>query len=128
MKKSDIQIFLAHASEDKKEIIKLYNLLKQAGYAPWLDEKNLIPGQVWEDEILKAIRESQIFLACLSSRAVTKRGYIQKELKIAKEDVEVALFNGEVMGMLLEKMPRLSREFSELMRNRRNATAQISDK
>ena len=43
---------------------------------------------------------------------------------IADEDVEVALLNAEIMGKLLQKVPRLSREFSELIRNRRNATAQ----
>lgn len=43
---------------------------------------------------------------------------------IAVEDVEVALLDAEVVGMLLEKMPRLAREFSELMRNRRNAAKQ----
>lgn len=40
---------------------------------------------------------------------------------LAVEDVEVALLDAEVVGMLLEKMPRLAREFSEMMRNRRNA-------
>ncbi len=34
MKKSEIQIFLAHASEDKPAVLALYNRLKQAGYNP----------------------------------------------------------------------------------------------
>ena len=82
-KKSEIQIFLAHASEDKPAVLALYNRLKQAGYKPWLDKKDLIPGQIWRDEIPKAIKASQIFLACLSAKSANKQGYIQRELRIA---------------------------------------------
>ncbi|MDT3673052.1 SUMF1/EgtB/PvdO family nonheme iron enzyme [Microcystis wesenbergii] len=83
MKKSDIQIFLAHASEDKPAVLALHERLKQAGYKPWLDKKDLIPGQIWRDEIPKAIKASQIFLACLSAKSANKQGYIQRELRIA---------------------------------------------
>ncbi|MFY7931729.1 MAG: SUMF1/EgtB/PvdO family nonheme iron enzyme [Microcystis aeruginosa] len=83
MKKSEIQIFLAHASEDKPAVLALYDRLKQAGYKPWLDKKDLIPGQNWRDEIPKAIKASQIFLACLSGKSANKQGYIQRELRIA---------------------------------------------
>ncbi|MCA2691609.1 SUMF1/EgtB/PvdO family nonheme iron enzyme [Microcystis sp. M034S2] len=83
MKKSEIQIFLAHASEDKPAVLALFNRLKQAGYKPWLDKKDLIPGQIWRDEIPKAIKASQIFLACLSGKSANKQGYIQRELRIA---------------------------------------------
>jgi formylglycine-generating enzyme required for sulfatase activity len=74
---------LAHASEDKPAVLALYNRLKQAGYKPWLDKKDLIPGQIWRDEIPKAIKASQIFLACLSGKSANKQGYIQRELRIA---------------------------------------------
>jgi formylglycine-generating enzyme required for sulfatase activity len=83
MKKSEIQIFLAHASEDKPAVLALHERLKQAGYKPWLDEKDLIPGQIGRDEIPKAIEASQIFLACLSGKSANKQGYIQRELRIA---------------------------------------------
>jgi formylglycine-generating enzyme required for sulfatase activity len=48
-----------------------------------LDKKDLIPGQIWRDEIPKAIKASQIFLACLSAKSANKQGYIQRELRIA---------------------------------------------
>ncbi|NEZ65135.1 TIR domain-containing protein [Leptolyngbyaceae cyanobacterium CCMR0082] len=77
------RIFLAHASEDKPIMRHLYESLKQRGYHPWLDEKDLIPGQEWRVEIPKVIRNSSIFVACLSSRSVTKDGYIQREFRMA---------------------------------------------
>ena len=78
-----IQLFLAHASEDKTTVLGLYERLKAKGYKPWVDKKNLIPGQNWRDEIPKAIRKSQLFIACLSSRFVSKQGYVQKEFRLA---------------------------------------------
>jgi formylglycine-generating enzyme required for sulfatase activity len=83
MKKSEIQIFLAHASEDKPAVLVLHERLKQAGYKPWLDKKDLIPGQNWRSVIPKAIADSQLFIACLSQRSIAKQGFVQREFKMA---------------------------------------------
>jgi len=42
-----------------------------------------LPGMRWEPAIRRAIRESEFFLALLSEKSVTKRGYVQKERKDA---------------------------------------------
>lgn len=78
-----VRIFLAHAKEDKDAVIQLYDRLQQQGYKPWLDKKDLLGGQLWDDEIKKAIDSSDIFIACLSNRSVEKRGYVQKEFRMA---------------------------------------------
>ena len=78
-----IQIFLAHASEDKLQVLKLYDRLKARGYKPWLDKKDLIPGQNWRQEIPRAIKRSSIFIACLSQKSVSKQEYVQKEFRLA---------------------------------------------
>ena len=83
LKKSGIQIFLAHAHEDKEVVFELYDRLKEAGYKPWLDKKDLIPGQNWRSEIPRVIKKSQLFIACLSKHSISKQGYVQKEFKIA---------------------------------------------
>ncbi|MDJ0583217.1 toll/interleukin-1 receptor domain-containing protein [Crocosphaera sp.] len=77
------QIFIAHASEDKPQVRELYIKLLKAGYKPWLDEEDLIPGQNWREEIPKALKSSDLFIACLSSTSISKRGYIQREFKMA---------------------------------------------
>ncbi len=77
------RIFLAHAKEDEKAVIQLYERLKQAGYSPWLDKKDLLAGQRWRDEIPKAIKQSSIFIACLSQNSIEKRGYVQQEFRLA---------------------------------------------
>ncbi|MEM9092853.1 MAG: toll/interleukin-1 receptor domain-containing protein, partial [Cyanobacteria bacterium P01_F01_bin.53] len=44
---------------------------------------NVLAGQNWRSEIPKAIKNCDIFLACLSQQSVSKKGYVQKEFKIA---------------------------------------------
>jgi hypothetical protein len=77
------RIFLAHAREDKAQVRKLYADLKARGLDPWLDKVDLLPGQIWKDEIPKAIRGAAVFVACLSSRSVDKVGYLQNEFRLA---------------------------------------------
>ncbi|MBT9312551.1 toll/interleukin-1 receptor domain-containing protein [Leptothoe kymatousa] len=78
-----VRIFLAHASEDKDAVIDLYNRLKAKGFKPWLDKVDLLPGQSWRAEIPKAIRDSDVFIACLSKASIAKQGYIQREFRMA---------------------------------------------
>ena len=83
MTEVSLRIFLAYASEDKPQVRQLYQRLCGAGYRPWMDEVDLIAGQNWRDEIPQAIEKSDIFIACLSSRSVSKRGYVQREFRLA---------------------------------------------
>jgi len=82
-KRAEVKIFLAHANEDSERVKELYRKLKAAGYSPWLDKIDLIPGQQWKTEIPKALKQSDIFIACLSKTSVQKRGYIQSEFRLA---------------------------------------------
>ena len=77
------RVFLAHAREDKERVRALYKEIKARGFNPWLDEEDLIGGQIWEVEIEKAICESGIFVACLSENSVSKHGFVQKEFRLA---------------------------------------------
>jgi hypothetical protein len=83
-----LTIFLCHAKEDKPAARHLYNLLKKDHYSPWLDEEDLLPGQEWNIEIPKAVRNADVVLILLSSNSVTKHGYIQREIKVAIDAAE----------------------------------------
>jgi hypothetical protein len=48
-----------------------------------MDRKNLLGGQNWQVAIRKAVRQSSHFVAILSSNSVSKRGFVQKELREA---------------------------------------------
>jgi len=78
-----LKVFLCHSKEDKPKIRKLYHRLISDGFDAWLDEEKLIPGHNWDYEIRKAMRESDVVVVCLSNNAVTKTGYVQKEIRQA---------------------------------------------
>lgn len=78
-----LKAFLCHASADKPEVKKLYRALKDEGFDPWLDAVNLMPGEDWEAEIAAAVKASHVVIVCLSQTAVTKAGFVQKEIKMA---------------------------------------------
>ena len=80
-------IFLAHASEDKPKVLRLYNKLLNAGLEPWLDKKVLRPGEDWDMKIREAIKKANFFMACISSTSIGKKGYIQEERKRALDEL-----------------------------------------
>ena len=82
-----VQIFLAYAKEDKSQVMELYERLRERGYRPWLDKKDLLPGQNWREEIPKAIKASHLFIACLSQTSVVKQGYVQREFRLAMSEL-----------------------------------------
>jgi formylglycine-generating enzyme required for sulfatase activity len=78
------RIFLCHASEDKAQIREVYHRLRAIdGFEPWLDEEDLLPGQDWAREIPRALQTSDFILIFLSRNSVAKRGYVQREMKLA---------------------------------------------
>lgn len=78
-------VFISYAKEDKPYAYRLRNVLRKRGASPWLDEDNLLPGQRWEIEIEEQIYKCNYFIALLSTRSVSKRGYVQRELRLALE-------------------------------------------
>jgi len=89
MNENEPRIFLCHAGEDKARVRELYHQLKAAGYHPWLDEEDLLPGQDWWAEIKKVITDPyNLVVVCLSCNSVTKRGVVQREIKRALDVLE----------------------------------------
>ena len=79
-----LRVFLCHSSTDKPAVRALYEKLRAEPWIqPWLDEEDIFPGDDWNLEIQKAIRETDAILVCLSKSSITKEGYVQKEIKTA---------------------------------------------
>ena len=77
------RIFLCHAHEDKPRVEELYFALGNEGFDPWYDKEKLTIGDDFEQEIIAAIEKSDFFAICLSQKAVTKTGFINKEIRTA---------------------------------------------
>ena len=86
-----IQIFLSYAREDYATVRQLYNRLRAAGYKPWMDKVDLPKGADFVKAIPKVLRESALFIVCLSQNSVEKRSFIQKEINLALDEWEQKL-------------------------------------
>jgi hypothetical protein len=89
--KATAQIFLSYAREDEEKVENLYQKLSDAGFKPWMDKRDIHPGERWKSSIRKAVRRSDFFLACLSANSVNKRGFIQREIKDALDILQEML-------------------------------------
>lgn len=77
------KIFLSYAREDESAAKEIYTRLKKEGFSPWMDKEDLLPGQNWDNEISQALKSSQFIIILFSTTSTTKRGYIQREFKLA---------------------------------------------
>jgi len=109
--RKSIRIFLSYAREDVETVRHFYERLSRAGFSPWMDTCDLVPGENWSTRIDEAMRTADFIMVFLSVRSVRKRGYIQSEIKKAllfwKEKLEediylipVKIDNCEIPGSL----------------------------
>ncbi len=74
-----LTVFISYAKEDQEQALHYYSLFQAEGVSPWLDKKNLLPGQNWEAEISRALSDANLVVLLLSPRSVSKRGFVQRE-------------------------------------------------
>ena len=108
------RIFLCHASEDKPQVREVYDRLKAAGFEPWMDEHDILPGQTFDGAIETALETCDFVLVFLSTYSVTKRGYVQREFRRVMEQFEE--MPQDVIHTILVKLddceaPRRFRDF-----------------
>jgi hypothetical protein len=77
------RVFVAYVIEDLRPVRRLCDALRSAGFSPWLDREELLPGQNWPRSIERAIEIADVFVACFSPRSIGKRGTFQSELRYA---------------------------------------------
>ena len=83
-----LSVFLCHSSNDKEMVRTIYYRLINDGIDPWLDEEKILPGQDWQQEINKAVKTTDVVIVCLSGNSISKRGFVQKEIKYALDIAE----------------------------------------
>lgn len=77
------KIFISYASEDINWARGLHGLLKICDLEPWMAPDDIDPGQRWKDAIRNAVENADFVVACLSQYSVAKRGYVQREFRLA---------------------------------------------
>jgi hypothetical protein len=80
-----LKVFLSYTSVDIAAARELRRKLREDGHAPWLAEEDLLPGQNWQVETTRALREADVVLVCLSTHSLAKPGFAQHEIRLALE-------------------------------------------
>jgi CheY-like chemotaxis protein len=79
------KVFLSYSRADETHAERLYKQLTEYGLDVWFDKESLLPGQSWEEEIRQEIQRSDYVILLLSKKSVGKRGFFQKEVRLALE-------------------------------------------
>jgi hypothetical protein len=77
------KVFISYAHEDEEEARRVYRQLEEVGFQCWFDKEALLPGVDWDREIRKAINNTDFIVILVSRKACTKRGYVQREIRMA---------------------------------------------
>lgn len=86
-----LKVFLSYAREDREAVEDFYDRLVAERFEPWMDIRKLLPGQNWELEIDRALREANVVIAWLSNNSVSKRGFVQRETNFAIDSLKYKL-------------------------------------
>ena len=76
-------VFITYAHPDQERVLPFYQWLNNQGFNVWMDCRSLKPGQNWPLEIDRALNEATFVLAFVSKFSFDRRGYVQRELKVA---------------------------------------------
>lgn len=82
-----LKIFLSHSSSDQEIVTQLYSDLQKAGFAPWMDSEDVLPGEDWRKASEEALKNSDVFIFCLSEsvESFNRDPAKEKELYFALE-------------------------------------------
>lgn len=76
-------IFVSYSSPDREQVARYHDELKARGYNVWMDFRQLKPGQVWDFEVRRILNKAALIIVFISKSSVDRRGYAQREIKLA---------------------------------------------
>ena len=80
-------------SPDKEKVLPYFDWLEKQGFNIWIDYRRLKPGQNWDFEIKLALDKATIVLMFISKLSYDRRGYLQRELKLALDKLSEKLID-----------------------------------
>ena len=76
--------FLCYSKENKIVVREVFAQLKAEEWIdPWFDEEDILPGEKWQEAVVKAVRDSHAVIVFLSAVALEQEGFFHKELTLA---------------------------------------------
>jgi len=77
-----IHVFISYASQDAAIANTVVGALERAGLRCWIAPRDVVPGALYADEIVRAINESKVVILILSEQAVAS-SHVGKEIERA---------------------------------------------
>jgi hypothetical protein len=78
------QLFISYSHKDKAFASNIAKDLENEGYDIWLDRTDIQTGSRWDDEIVKGLKTSQVFMVLLSKAAVASEN-VKDEIGFATD-------------------------------------------
>lgn len=99
-----MKIFLSFASEDRDDAHRIYLTLMGDGHKVFFDKTSLPPGANFNQQIRKAIKQSDLFLVLISRAYLEDSRYRHSERELAEEKWPKPW--GHVISVMLEKLKK----------------------
>ena len=100
------RVFICHASEDKEEVLKLFEILQSKEIPSFIDEYEIKFGETIDEAIQRNLQSTKIALICYSKAFVTKVSeWISKELSFFEDNNLVTIpINMDLESVKLEEI------------------------
>lgn len=76
------KVFLSYAHKDSAKVVSIVQDLQKYGFDVWIDRQNIKGGELWSEEIARAIRKCHYYVL-LVSKASTQSDSIRREVHLA---------------------------------------------
>lgn len=86
IKSTQIKVFISYSHLNKEIVNRIVQKIEGfKHFDVWIDEKNILAGQRWEEVIHKNINQHDKIIVFLSSIGYYRKGYFNKEIKLILE-------------------------------------------
>jgi hypothetical protein len=86
-------IFISYATPDRARVTPYFEQLEARGLNVWMDHKRIKAGQAWDFEIKRNLDKASIIVVFVSSNSIDRRGYVQREIRIALDKLNEKLLS-----------------------------------
>lgn len=107
-------VFLSYAKEDKEIVKSTMETLHNYGVITWFDEKDLLPGDDWQDKIETSIEKADYVFIFFSSNSIDRQGYKNKEIRFALDQKMLKPFNSRYIIPILIDDVKPPRELNQI--------------
>ena len=80
------RVFISYASEDGDIAAKVYQVLQESHFEPWIDKKYLVSGENWDQQIQDELDATDFTLVLYTPTLCRKTdSYVNKEIALARQ-------------------------------------------